>query len=85
MTADDPSLLTGAYALDALDATDRETFERHLAGCETCAEEVASLREAAARLADDSWSTPPPRLRRQVLERSTTPTLPIIAQLPLSR
>jgi len=69
MTTDDPSLLTGAYALDALDAADRETFEQHLADCETCAAEVAGLREAAGRLADDSWSTPPSRLRRQVLER----------------
>ncbi|NUT21780.1 MAG: anti-sigma factor [Hamadaea sp.] len=66
---DDLHLLTGAYALDALDDAEREAFERHLRTCPTCVAEVVGLREAAVRLADDSWSSPPPRLREQVLER----------------
>ncbi|MEV6971778.1 anti-sigma factor [Hamadaea sp. NPDC051192] len=79
MTTDDLHLLTGAYALDALDDAEREAFERHLRTCPTCVAEVAGLREAAARLADDSWSSPPPRLRERVLEqvhgtRQLTPT-----------
>ncbi|MEV0268015.1 anti-sigma factor [Hamadaea sp. NPDC050747] len=69
MTTDDLHLLTGAYTLDALDEAEREAFERHLRTCPTCVAEVAGFREAAARLADDSWSSPPPRLRAQVLER----------------
>lgn len=69
MTPDDVHLLTGAYALDALDPAERRSFERHLAECETCAVEAASLTEAVARLADDSWSAPPPRLRAAVLEQ----------------
>ncbi|NUO58053.1 MAG: anti-sigma factor [Hamadaea sp.] len=69
MTTDDLHLLTGAYTLDALDVAEREAFERHLRTCSICAAEVAGFREAAARLADNSWSSPPPRMRAQVLER----------------
>ncbi|WP_027346490.1 anti-sigma factor [Hamadaea tsunoensis] len=69
MTTDDIHLLTGAYVLDALDDADRAVFDRHLATCASCAAEVAELREAAARLADDTWSVPPPRLRAHVLSR----------------
>ena len=37
--------------MDAISAPDRARFERHLAGCAECAREIASLREATARLA----------------------------------
>src|SRR5579859_40133 len=46
----DEHTLAGAYAMDAVSASDRDRFERHLAGCEGCAREVASLREATAML-----------------------------------
>ncbi|KAB1911354.1 anti-sigma factor domain-containing protein [Micromonospora sp. AMSO31t] len=59
--------LAGAYVLDAVDDVERAAFVRHLDGCETCALEVAELREAAARLADPTWSVPPPALRDAVL------------------
>ncbi|WBB79441.1 anti-sigma factor [Micromonospora sp. WMMD882] len=59
--------LAGAYVLHALDDVERAAFRRHLADCGTCATEVAELREAAARLADPTWSVPPPRLRDEVL------------------
>ncbi len=59
--------LVGAYALDAVDDLERAAFDRHLAGCETCRAELDELRETAARLADTSWSVPPPRLRAEVL------------------
>ncbi|MFY9926417.1 MAG: zf-HC2 domain-containing protein, partial [Streptosporangiaceae bacterium] len=36
--------LAGAFAMDALSAPERARFERHLTGCEECAEEVAGLR-----------------------------------------
>ena len=32
----DPHTLAGAYALDALGESDRERFEHHLGGCESC-------------------------------------------------
>lgn len=60
--------LSGAYAVDALDDLERAGFERHLAGCATCRAEVASLREAAAALADDVATVPPPELRTAVLD-----------------
>jgi anti-sigma-K factor RskA len=59
--------LAGAYVLDAVDDLERVAFERHLAGCETCALEVAELRATVVRLADDAWSVPPPGLRDRVL------------------
>jgi anti-sigma factor RsiW len=62
-----PHTLAGAYALDALTEPDRMRFERHLAGCEACRQEAASLREAAGRLAADSAVPPPAHVREQVL------------------
>lgn len=59
--------LSGAYAIDALDDDERETFEQHLPGCADCQQEVSSLREAAALMADDSALPPPPALRNAVL------------------
>lgn len=59
--------LAGAYALDAVDDVERAAFARHVADCESCAIEVAELRETVTRLADSTWSVPPPRLRTQVL------------------
>ena len=40
---------------------------RHLAQCPDCQQEVASLREATALMADDAVMTPPPGLRDSVL------------------
>jgi anti-sigma factor RsiW len=59
--------LVGAYALDAVDDLERVAFDRHLTDCESCRAEVDELRETAARLADSTWSVPPPRLRTDVL------------------
>ncbi|HSS91395.1 MAG TPA: anti-sigma factor [Streptosporangiaceae bacterium] len=62
-----PHTLAGAYVLDALTEPDRVRFERHLAGCEACRQEAASLREAAGRLAAVPAVPPPPHVREQVL------------------
>ena len=59
--------LAGPYAMDAISAPDWARFERHLAGCEECAREVASLREATARLATAAAVPPPPALKARVL------------------
>jgi hypothetical protein len=53
--------------MDAISAPDRARFERHLAGCAECAREIASLREATARLATATAVTPPPGLKERVL------------------
>ncbi|MFE9692960.1 anti-sigma factor domain-containing protein [Micromonospora sp. NPDC005806] len=66
--------LAGPYVLDAVDDVERAAFARHLAECLSCASEVDELLATAARLADDVWSMPPPRLRAQVLaEVARTP------------
>lgn len=64
--------LSGAYVVDALDDDERRLFEQHLPGCADCQREVASLREAAALMADDSALTPPPSLRDSVLSGIST-------------
>src|SRR5262245_48284055 len=70
--------LAGAYALDALEPSERELFDEHMASCSVCTTEVAELRETTARLANDTWETPPPRLRANVLAEvaSTRQTFP---------
>jgi anti-sigma-K factor RskA len=77
MTSPDIHTLGGAYALDAVDDLERASFDRHLAECEACLLEVAEYRETVTRLAEGSWSVPPPRMREQVLARAAaTPQLP---------
>lgn len=64
--------LTAAYALDALDPEERETYEAHLGQCAHCREELASLGETATALAFAVVSPPPPvRLRGQILDAAT--------------
>lgn len=72
MTSPDIHALGGAYALDAVDDLERVAFDRHLAECETCLLEVAEYRETVTRLAEGSWSVPPPRLRDNVLAAIAT-------------
>jgi Anti-sigma-K factor rskA/Putative zinc-finger len=59
--------LAGPYAMDAIAEPDRARFERHLAGCQECTQEVASLREATARLAAATAVSPPPALKERVM------------------
>lgn len=60
--------LTAAYAVDALDADERREYEAHLARCETCRNELATLSEAASSLAYAVEApAPPPQLRERIL------------------
>ena len=70
MTRPDIHALAGAYAIDAVDDLERAAFDRHLAECEACASEVGEYRETATRLAEGTWSVPPPRMRQAVLARA---------------
>ncbi|MEV7071915.1 anti-sigma factor [Streptomyces sp. NPDC093990] len=72
MTAVDLHRMTGAYALHALSEEENAAFERHLPGCEPCAQETAELRATAARLGLAATTAPPVDLRAQVLRRITT-------------
>jgi anti-sigma factor RsiW len=57
-----------AYALDALDADERDTFEAHLDGCERCRTELAGLTETAGSLALAADAAPAPAgLRDRIL------------------
>jgi anti-sigma-K factor RskA len=64
--------LSGAYAVDALDAEEKALFEQHLAACPACQAEVAGLREATASLAQSVETDPPPALRDRVLAEIRT-------------
>jgi anti-sigma-K factor RskA len=77
MTTADIHALTGAYALDAVSGAERMEFERHLAECDSCAQEVRELRDTAARLAIAAAATPPPELKNRVLDQIKT-----VRQLP---
>ena len=69
--------LAGAYALDALDDAERERFERHLARCPACAEDVRRMASTATALAMAVSTEPPPELKARVLAAAaTTPQLP---------
>jgi anti-sigma-K factor RskA len=63
----DAHTLAGAYAMDAISAPDRERFERHLAGCQECAQEIASLREATAVLGTAAAEPLPAGLKERVM------------------
>jgi Anti-sigma-K factor rskA, C-terminal/Putative zinc-finger len=67
-----PHTLVGAYALDALSEPDRLRFKVHLAECDVCHLEAASLREAAARLTAPVAQTPPAELRERLLATVAT-------------
>jgi anti-sigma-K factor RskA len=63
----DLHILSGAYALDALEGAERDRFEHHLHRCQPCAHEVGGLRETATRLATAAAVVPPQGLRVRVL------------------
>jgi anti-sigma-K factor RskA len=59
----------GAYLLGALNDLERQAFERHLAGCGDCQEELERLRPAADALPGSvQRMEPPPRLKASLME-----------------
>lgn len=57
-----------AYALGALDQTEARAFERHLAGCAICAEQLAGFGDVVDALAMSAPQySAPPGLRRRVI------------------
>ena len=59
--------LAAAYAVDAVDETERARFEAHLDRCADCTAVVQELREAAVGLSAGLEVDPPVALRRRVL------------------
>jgi len=79
--------LTAAYALDALAPDDALAYEQHLAGCERCQEELASLGAAAGSLAYAVLPVePPPALRERILQaaRDERPNVVPLRPRPLA-
>jgi anti-sigma-K factor RskA len=75
--APDIHTLAGAYVLDSVDLEERLAFEKHLAECESCRDEVSALQHATAALAMSEATAPPAHLRTLVLAAAEhTPQLP---------
>jgi len=72
MTTDELHRMAGAYVLHALPEGEREAFERHLVGCEPCAQGTAELCATAARLGLAVAVAPRREMRARVLHRITT-------------
>jgi hypothetical protein len=59
----------GAYLLGALTDLERQAFERHMAGCAECRDELERLRPAADALPRSVGQVePPPRLKAALME-----------------
>lgn len=77
--------LTAAYALDALDAHEAEAYEKHLAGCDRCREELARLAPTAASLAYAAApKAPPPELRGRILDAARAERTNVVPLRPRS-
>jgi anti-sigma factor RsiW len=75
--------LTPAYALDALDERERAEYEAHLATCESCRAELASLQESASSLAYSVPAPAPrPQLRERILEQARSERSNVVALRP---
>jgi anti-sigma-K factor RskA len=61
--------LVAAYALDALDDENRQTFDEHLETCERCRDDVLALSQTAAALAyAPEGPAPPEALRGRIID-----------------
>jgi len=78
--------LTGAYALDAIDGSERERFEHHLMRCQPCEHEVRGLQETATRLGQAVAARPPEQMKARVLaavaRTRQLPPVPDVRPLP---
>ena len=61
-----------AFLYDEIDQSDRRTFERHLASCAECRDELADLGAARAQIA--SWTPPDADLGFQIIRKSEKPS-----------
>lgn len=59
--------LAGAYALNALEGEERDSFERHLRGCRACADEVRGFTATVTAMGMAAASEPPQALKDRVL------------------
>jgi len=71
--------LLGPYVVNAVTPAERDAFRDHMVACEDCRDEVASLTEVTATLADAQAVTPPRSLRDSVMAEAaqTAQLLPL--------
>jgi anti-sigma factor RsiW len=63
--------LTAGYALDALEPEERDAYEEHLAGCDSCQEELAAFWEVTGALAiATAGPAPSAGLRERILSEA---------------
>lgn len=95
MSHDEVADLLALEAVGALEASERDAMERHLATCATCRQAAAEYADLASLLpAALEVMPPPPRLRRTLMaqvyaEATASPQLPwwrrLIAVIPANR
>lgn len=72
--------LVAAYAFDAIDVHERQPFEAHLAGCESCREALADLRRASVGLGLSIDPVEPPAdLRARTLAAAVSQPRAVVA------
>lgn len=69
MNSHDLHTATGAYVLHALSPAEEAKFERHLAACAACAQEVREFAATTERLGLAVAQVPPPEMKERVLRR----------------
>lgn len=84
---DDPANLTGAYALNALNDSERAEFEAHLATSPDARYEATELSDTAVLLGlAVEPVTPPPALKASIMAQlASTPQLPAVEPVETSR
>jgi anti-sigma-K factor RskA len=82
-SADDVATLSGAYALNALSAEEREAFEAHLGESESLRHEVTELADTAVLLGRAIAPVEPPAaLKANIMSLiASTPQLPVAPRL----
>ncbi|MFI0990807.1 anti-sigma factor [Streptomyces exfoliatus] len=78
-----------AYALNALDRAERETFDDHLQHCDDCRNEVAEFEATAARLASAVAQEPPASMKQRTMSaidgvRQLPPRVPVTVTTSLA-
>ncbi|MGW0753370.1 anti-sigma factor [Streptomyces sp. NPDC002587] len=63
----DVHALVAAYALNALDPSEREAFTAHLEQCEACRQEAAEFEATAARMAAPAAQAPPAAMKDRTM------------------
>ncbi len=75
--------LTAGYALDALEADERQAYEDHLPDCSQCQEDLVSFWEVTGALAlAATGPEPPPELRERIIAAARAETQTIVPFRP---